>query len=185
MLHPDFSVFPILTTNRLLLRRIVATDANTILFLRSDEEVMQFIDKEKIKNVGEAVSLIQQIDNLINSNDGITWAICLSDQPDELIGTIGLWRIIKEHYRAEIGYMLHTCYWNKGIMKEAMQVVIEYGFRSLQLHSIEAHINPNNIASAKLLEKTGFVKEAHFKEDYYFKSKFLDTVIYSMLTNIH
>jgi len=51
----------------------------------------------------------------------------------------------------------------------------------MQLHSIEAHINPANAASAAILESTGYVREAYFKEDYFFKGKFLDTAIYSLL----
>ncbi len=98
-----------------------------------------------------------------------------------MIGTIGLWRIIKEHYRAEIGYMLLPEHWKKGFAKEAVLKVVEYGFDEMKLHSIEAHINPKNAASAGLLEITGFVREAYFKEDFFFNGAFEDTAIYSLL----
>jgi ribosomal-protein-alanine N-acetyltransferase len=55
----------------------------------------------------------------------------------------------------------------------------------MKLHSIEAHVNPNNIASIKLLEKNGFIREAYFKEDYFYDGKFLDTAVYSLLTSEH
>ena len=54
----------------------------------------------------------------------------------------------KEHYRAEIGYALHPAFWKKGIMKEAILAVVDYGFNKMHLHSIEANINADNIASA-------------------------------------
>ncbi len=109
------------------------------------------------------------------------WAISLNKEPARLIGTICYWHFQKEHYRAEIGYALHTDFWRKGIMKEAILKVLDYGFNNLKLHSIEAHIDPANNGSAAILESTGFVKEAYFKESFYFRGQFLDTAIYSKL----
>ncbi|HUM46715.1 MAG TPA: GNAT family protein, partial [Chitinophagales bacterium] len=87
-----------------------------------------------------------------------------------------------EHFRAEIGYSLLPGYWGRGIMLESITAVIRFGFEILKLHSIEANVNPSNIPSIKLLERSGFVKEAHFKENYYFNGKFLDSAIYSLVT---
>ena len=114
------------------------------------------------------------------NNDSILWGICLKDTAP-VIGTIGYWQIQKEHYRAETGYMLHPDYQGKGIMDEALKAVIKYGFETMQLHSIEANVNPANAASMKLLEKNGFVKEAYFRENYFYNGQFLDSVIYSLL----
>lgn len=181
MLQPNFSDFPELHTNRLILRRITHKDSLEILRLRSDEQVMQFIDKERAANIGDAEAFIDRIIQLLNINDGITWAIAFNHQPESLIGTIGCWRLIKEHYRAEIGYMLNPQYWQKGIMKEAMNAVLDYSFTTLKLHSIEAQINPENTASAAILSTTGFIKEAHFKENFLFNGVFRDTTVYSKL----
>ena len=183
MLDPNFTPFPEIKTERLLLRRIVTDDLPALLFLRSDERVMQFIDKERTKNMEEAAALLKLIDDALTANDGITWAIELKTDPGNLAGTIGFWRILKQHHRAEIGYLLHPDHWNKGIMKEAIKVVIQYGFNTLHLHSIEAHINTGNDSSAALLEKTGFVREAYFKEDFYYDGIFRDTAVYSLLSN--
>ena len=79
--------------------------------------------------------------------------------------------------------MLLPSEWKKGYMNEAIKRVIDFGFHSMKLHSIEANINPNNIASAQLLKKYHFIKEAYFKEDYYFNGKFLDSEIYSLLNS--
>ncbi len=53
----------------------------------------------------------------------------------------------------------------------------------MKMHALEGVINPNNIASAKVLEKNGFVKEGHFIENEYFDGKFLDSAIYSLVNN--
>ena len=67
-------------------------------------------------------------------------------------------------------------------MKEALLRVIDYGFSTMKLHSIEAHINPENAASGFLLEKSGFTREAYFKEDFFFNGRFIDTAVYSLLS---
>ena len=181
MLCPNFSPFPEIRTERLLLRRMTTNDAEEILYLRSNDDVMKYIDRERTKTIEDAKSFLDKIETSLNSNNGIMWGITLKETPGELIGNIGYWRLIKEHYRAEVGYMLHPSFWKKGIMKEALLRVIDFAFDEMNLHSIEANINPGNTASATLLESTGFIKEAYFKEDFFFNGAFHDTIIYSRL----
>ena len=181
MLTINFDPFPLLTTERLLLRRIEESDVNEIFILRSDKNVMEFIDRPAAKSIEEAALFIQKTNDLIKNNEAIQWAITLKNDP-KLIGTICIWNISKEHHRGEIGYVLHTDVWGKGIMQEALTEVINFGFKIVKLHSIEANVNPNNIPSIKLLERNKFTKEAYFKENIYYDGKFLDTVIYSLLS---
>ena len=181
MLEPNFSPFPEIKTERLLLRRIVKEDVPAILRMRSDEKLMKYIDKERELTIEDAEKKLAMFDEGLEKNEGITWGISLLTDTSQLIGSIGFWRINKPHYRAEIGYMLHHDHWSKGIMQESIVAVIEYGFGPLQLHSIEAHINPANAASAGILEKNNFIREAYFKENHFFRGKFLDTAIYSLL----
>jgi ribosomal-protein-alanine N-acetyltransferase len=98
-----------------------------------------------------------------------------------LIGTIGIFNIRKEHYRAEFGYMLHPDYHRQNLMQEAFQPVLEYAFTTMGLHSLEANVDPMNKASIGILEKNGFVREAYFREDFYWQGKFLDSAVYSLL----
>lgn len=181
MLEVNFNPFPDLKTERLILRKMNDNDTEQIFKIRADKEVMKHIGKYPMTSIDEAKEFVKLITNLLESNSGITWAVTLREYPDTLIGTVGLWRFMKEHYRAEIGYMLHPAYWRKGLTKEAILQVIGFGFNDLKLHSIEGHINPRNNASAKTLESTGFVREAYFKEDFFFDGKFEDTAIYSLL----
>jgi [ribosomal protein S5]-alanine N-acetyltransferase len=180
VLNLNFNPFPVIHTKRLTLRSFNKNDANDLFKLRSDKNVMQFIDRPMAATVKDAAEHINKIQEFLKNNLGITWAICI-DNNKKLIGTIGLWRIIHEHYRAEIGYMLHTDFHAKGIMHEAMKPVLDYGFNVMNLHSVEANVNPDNNASIKLLKKNGFIREAYFKENYFYNGKFLDTMIYSLL----
>lgn len=106
---------------------------------------------------------------------------CYIKKEDTLVGTIGYHIIEKEHYRAEIGYMLHPKLWSKGLMSEAISVVLDFGFNQMGLHSIEARINPANKQSAKILTKHSFIKEGYFKENYFYNGTFWDSEIYSLL----
>lgn len=180
MLTIQLLPFPVLETQRCMLRQYADTDAAGILELKQNEMVMKFLDVEKMQSLDEAHAFLKKVDELLQSNNGITWAICLKEET-KFIGSIGLWRMIKEHHRAEIGYMLHPAYWNKGLMNEALKEVLRFGFEELKLHSIEANVNPANLSSIRLLQKNGFVQEAYFKENFYFRGQFLDSAIFSLV----
>ena len=181
MLQVNFNPFPEITTQRLMLKEITEQDARVLFDLRSNDKVMQYIDRPRPNTLQDAIDLIQKMRDMKDKGEGITWGIYLKNEPEIKIGNIGLFRIIHAHYRAEIGYLLDPQYHRQGIMLEAMQAIIDYGFHQLQLHSIEANINPANNASRQLLLKAGFVKEAYFREHYYFDGQFIDSEIYSLL----
>jgi ribosomal-protein-alanine N-acetyltransferase len=181
MLTFKFNPFPILETDRLILRKITQADAINFFEMRKDTAVMRYIDRPLPKEITEINELISVIEKNIDLEKAIAWAITLKGN-SSLIGTIGYHRTIPENHRAEIGYQLMSGYWRKGIMNEAIKAVINFGFNQMKLHSMEANVNPKNEASISLLNKLGFSCEAHFKEDYYFDGKFLDSMIYSLLT---
>lgn len=181
-LNLSFNPFPLLKTERLTLRKIEFSDVDAVFKLRSDKRNMEFLDRPLAKEKSDANALIAKIEDGLLMNAGITWGITFNDADNELIGTIGYWRIDIENHRAEIGYILHRDFHRKGLMHEAMQEVIDYGFKQMNLHSVEAVVNPANAGSIGLLLKNNFVKEALFKEDYFFEGRFLDSAVYSLLT---
>lgn len=180
MLSVNFHPFPVLQTERCLLRQLKAEDAEEILVLRSDETIIKYLDREPATSIDEAKDFITKTDESLFANTGISWAVCFHNN-SKLIGTVGLWRLIKEHYRAEIGYVLHSRFWKQGIMNEVLKEMVRYGFQQMGLHSLEANVNPQNMASIKLLEKQGFVREAYFKENFYYNGAFLDSAVYSLI----
>jgi ribosomal-protein-alanine N-acetyltransferase len=180
MISLNFNPFPMLETERLHLRKITEDDKHEMFALRSDKQIMQYIARPIMKTVEETVEFIKSINDSIEKQEYINWGIALKSN-NTLIGTVGFYRMAKEHYRAEVGYMLHTKFHKQGIMQEVMPVVLNYGFKQMKLHSIEAVIDPRNKASENVLVKQGFVKEAHFKENFFFDGEFLDSVHYSLL----
>ena len=180
MLEFNFTPFPNLETHRLNLRRLTSTDVNEVLALRSNPEIMKFIPRPLITTQEEALEFIITMDTTIDSNTVINWAITTKEN-DKVIGMIGYYRMKPENYRAEVGYLLATEHHGKGIISEALQRVVQFGFEEMGLNSIEAVIDPENIASEKVLLKTNFEKEAYFKEHQFFDGIFFDSVFYSLL----
>ena len=181
MLDISFTPFPHLCFQDIVLRQILIEDVNEVFLLRSNPVSMQYIDRPLVLSLDDAEKLLRQWCDLLLNNEAITWAICREDRA-KMFGTICFWNIQKENYRAEVGYMLLPEYFNKGIMTQVLKVVLEYGFNTLKLHSVEAHINYANAASKRLLEKVGFKQEAYFRENYFYNGKFLDTAVYSILS---
>lgn len=176
----SFLPFQNLESERLLLRQITPDDVNEIFALRSNPETMKYIPRPLATTKDDAMGHIKMIQDKIVSNEGINWAITEKGNP-KMIGIIGHYRIRWEHFRSEIGYMLLPEYQGKGIITEAIQLLVDYGFNEMNMHSLEAIIDPENTASARVLEKNNFVKEAHFKENEFYEGKFLDAVVYSLL----
>jgi ribosomal-protein-alanine N-acetyltransferase len=181
MLKLCFEPFPEMTTERLVLRKLVASDAKELFFLRSNPQVLQYLLIEPATSIDQVEKFIETINRNIANADSILWGIALIDEPNIIIGTICYWNVKPADDRAEIGYLLHPQHWRKGIMKEAMKKVIEYGFQKMKLHSIEADTDPHNIATISLLESNSFQKEAHLKENVFKNGAYHDSAIYSLL----
>ena len=173
-LHP----FPVLETNRLLLRQITNDDAQDIFEFRSSEEAMKYISRPIAKTIDDALNLIALMDSLYQK-EVVIWGICYKET-NTIIGTIAYLDIDKENHRAEIGYMLHPNYHRIGLMQEAIETIIKFGFEHFKLHTIAANVAPDNIASKNILIKNGFEQQAHLKENFFYNGEFLDTAIFCL-----
>ncbi len=160
-----FTPFPNLTTERLILRQLSQQDENEIFFLRSNDAVLKYIDIPKAKTIDDAREFIGRINNYLILNESVLWAICLKGTA-ALIGTICFWNIDKQNLIAEIGYVLHPDKQGQGIMQEALQSVIEYGFSEMKLKSIGAELKIKNIKSLNLLKRNGFVFTKECDDNY-------------------
>jgi ribosomal-protein-alanine N-acetyltransferase len=155
MLNRNFTPFPILTTERLTLRQLVITDEQEIFTLRSDSEINKYLDRQISKTIDDARNFINKVNENINKNDSLYWAITFSDK-NILVGTICLFGFSDENDKCEIGYELLTNFQGQGIMKEAAEKVIDYAFNTIKVQKIEAFFHRDNQASIKLLEKLSF-----------------------------
>ena len=100
---------------------------------------------------------------LVRSGTGIWWSI-RSAEEETFLGAIGLNDIEMVHRRGELGFWLLPDHWRKGIMGQVLPLVIDHAFRSIGLHRIQAQVETGNIASARVLQRAGFVQEGTLRE---------------------
>ena len=173
--------FPVLFTERLTLCEPALNFAPSLFDLRSSEEVMKYVPREPAKNIEEVHHFINNVLGGHKNRQSLLWGICESTNLDYVIGTICLWKFDFESSRCDVGYMLNPRFQSKGFMAEAINRVLLYGFNELNLHSIEARIDEENIASIKVVERAGFVREGLLRENISNKGMFRSETIYSML----
>ena len=158
MLTLNFSPFPILKTDRLILRRTTIEDENEIFFLRSDENINKYVDRRPPNSLADARNHIDKLNDGIDNNESIFWGITFLNNPS-IIGTICLWNISKENYTAEVGYDLMPGFQGRGIMKEAFSKVATYGLETLKLKRLTGWVHHENSRSIALLDKFNFVRD--------------------------
>ena len=160
----NFCPFPVLETERLIIRELNSNDTKAIFTLRTNKENNTFIKRNIPKNLSETRAFIDVISNLVSENKGLFWVI-VSKINNELIGTIGLRNFKDDDNYAEVGYELSPNYHQKGLMSEALQKLINFGYSNLHLKTIEAFTHKNNIASKALLEKYNFIFQPERRDE--------------------
>ncbi len=108
------------------------------------------------------------------------WGIALLSS-DKLIGSVTLFHIDFTHRRAEIGYAQGRAYWGQGYMQEALKAVLNHAFEILNLHRIEADVDPRNAASVRTLERLGFQREGYLRERWQVNGEIQDAFYYGLL----
>lgn len=175
-----FDQFPDIETKNLILTSFAVQDAEELFKIRSDERVTKYLDRDSHKTAAESKRMIEGIIRSYKDKTGLNWII-REKATSKVIGYVGYWQLIRENVRAEIGYALKPEFWDRGYMSETLLKVLEFGFGEFMLHSIMGNVNPHNKRSIRILERFGFKKEAHFREDYLYNGKYLDSAIYCLL----
>ncbi|HLV37623.1 MAG TPA: GNAT family protein [Spirillospora sp.] len=177
----DFGAFPTLRTERLVLREITPDDALAVFHLRSDYEVTRYNSGAPYTHIDQARRLIRSIREGYADKDELRWGITLSSGDGRVIGMVGYNYWHRKDRRASVGYDLARAYWKQGIMTEALQAVIDFGFERMDLNRIEADCVVENEASAKLLLRIGFRQEGIQREQYFEAGRFWDLRLFALL----
>ncbi len=174
--------FPVLETERLLLRELQPQDAPDAFQFYTDKEVMRFFDAPMTR-LGEVQQSFVEHRRHFEENAAIRWGITLRGK-GKVIGTCGYSRDSNGPdtcWYATLSYVLAMPYWNKGIMTEALAAIIQFGFDHYQLHRLEAHIALPNLASQRVLQKLGFHEEGLLRERFFENGRFHDEKMFSLL----
>lgn len=172
--------FPIIETRRLILREVTTEDADDLFTYLSDKDVVKHMGLEPYQTVKDVMDEIRWYHSIRKEGTGIRWGITLKDS-GEVIGSCGFLNRLTKHYRTEVGFELSKEYWGKGIVSEALEAVVKYGYQHFQLERIEALIVPANLSSQKLVEKLGFKREGLLRHYEYTCGKFDDLYMYSII----
>lgn len=171
-------MFPLLETERLILREVIPQDAQNIYANFSNEQLIKHYGMNAMTQLAEAQALVQSFAAGFTNKRGIRWAIERKEEAG-LIGTIGfnLWSPL--HRRAEVGYELHPDFWRSGYMSEAINQIVDYGFQELSLTRIGAVVYVENEASNQLLLKNGFELEGVLRNYMYQNNQVHDVNMFS------
>jgi [ribosomal protein S5]-alanine N-acetyltransferase len=175
-----FSQFPILKTQRFILRQLRPTDVEAIFAIFSNPEVMKYAGRLPIATHDEALGFIERMNTRFENREGIRWGITRPDD-DTIMGTCSFHHFISEHRCVETGYDLNRAYWGQGIQIECMPAVLAFGFQELGVERIEAIIDDVNTASKKLLLKLGFTYEGCLRHRFLIGDRLEDEFYYGLL----
>lgn len=168
-----------LETERLILKEINETHTEDILRIRSNEITNLYVKRRSPKTNYDALEFILHIKKETQDKEVAFWGISYKDSWN-LIGTICLWNFSSDKKTAEVGYELLPDYHRKGIMSEALNVVLKYGFNELQLQKIIGITNKFNESSKQLLLKYHFALEENQNDEHD-----PDNIIYSLKSTNH
>ncbi|MEF7493967.1 GNAT family protein [Lysinibacillus sphaericus] len=176
----EFKDFPVLETERFILRKGTVDDGNDIFELYANENVVKYLPLNLFESPDDAMVEINWYEKIFKEQIGLRWVI-EEAKTKKVIGTCGYLNYEKEHNRIEMGYDLHPAYWRQGIMQETLGKIIHFAFTSMEINKIEAKVEPENKASIRLLEKLKFCQEGVLRQHEFEKGKYVDLVLFSML----
>ena len=164
----------------MLLRPLLASDAPALYAIFSDPQVTRYTSGGAWQSLDKADDMVVRYTNGLVSKDAIGLGI-VHLQSDVVIGTCSLFHLDEQCRRAEIGYILSRASWGQAYMAEALAALIQFGFDELNLHRIEADIDPRNTASLSSVERQGFIKEGYLRERWIVDGEISDTVLFGLL----
>lgn len=173
-------ITPVLTTERLMLRPLAASDAPALYAIFSDPAVVRYWSSEPWTDISFAEAAIARALEAYRDETELRFAIEVA-ATRELIGTVALHHFFNQNNRCELGYALGSRHWGQGYASEALVAALDHGFSAMGLNRIEADIDPRNAASARLLEKLGFRKEGLMPQRWLVHGEYADTAYYGLL----
>lgn len=175
------SDFPVLETPRLLLREIVAADAPALFGIHGNAERMRWFGVDPLPDEPAAARLVETFAGWRQlANPGTRWGL-QSKEAEGLIGTCGLFGWNRGWRKCSIGYELAADWEGKGLMREALAAMLDWGFEQMQLNRVEAQIHPLNEASLRLVAALGFVQEGLLRELGFWGGQYHDMLQFSLL----
>lgn len=177
MLLPTYPI----ATARLDLRPFEPDDLQALHAIESRPDVARYLYRGPRLRDETARSLAQRIRQraIVAEGDKLILAMVLRAE-SRLVGDVTLAWLSETHARGEIGFILHPDFQGRGLAREAAETMLRLGFEGLGLHRIIGRCDARNTASARLMERLGMAREAHFRQNEHVKGEWTDEYVYAL-----
>lgn len=179
-LESIFGNFPVLETDRTILRKLQFKDAEDMFRYGSDDEVSRYTTWPTHQSIEDTRRFIEAVMNAYEEHKIAPWGI-EDKQSRRLIGTAGFVNWNMAHARAEIGYALSREFWNQGYMTEIVKRIVTFGFTEMRLVRMEARCHLDNTGSFRVMEKSGMQFEGILRKHLFAKGQYQDIKMYSII----
>jgi len=171
-------------TERLLLVPSVEDNFDDYKKMFTNEQIMKFSRFSHKRSEEELLENFKLVMQSVQQKHVFAWRI-IPKSDDSDIGRINIASIARYSSRVDIGYVLLPEYWGQGIMMEAAQRIIDYLFKTINIHKICATTNNENIRSKKLLEKLGFQLEGILRQHTFYPDDgiYVDEAVYGLIND--
>lgn len=177
---PGADRLPTIETARLRLRWLTYNDVPALASIFGDAEVCRYWSRPTLPDLAAAKALHDEIVDCFAERSLFQWGVA-ERETDAVVGTCTLAALSPEHRRAELGFALARAKWGHGYMAEALPALIGFAFDALDLHRLEADVDPRNERSIRALEREGFEREGYLRERYVVNGELQDAVLYGLL----
>ncbi len=172
----------ILETQRLKLRPFQKSDLDSFVAYRSDPEVARYQSWDAPYPVEKAAAFIEDMAQSTPDTHGNWYQFAVElKETGAMIGDCTFHTLLEDNRQAEIGFSFARRYQGVGYATEAVQRLLDYLFADLALHRVQAICDVENTASARLLERVGMRREAHFVDNSWFKGAWSSEYVYALL----
>ncbi len=167
-------------TERLTIRAPAQSDLDDLVARRNDPEVARLQDWKVpyTREMGE--TLLREAVEAGGPTDEEWWMATITLPDGSIVGDLVV-HLTWDGRSAEVGYALAREYWGRGYATEALTAFVDYLFDTLAVTRVWAMLDPANVASARLLERTGFLFEGRTKQSYWKDGEVSDDLIYGMV----
>ena len=171
---------PTLHTARLRLRPFTSADADALFALHSNPHVLRYWDAPPWSTPERAHGFVARCRQLAEEGSGARLAMERASDA-AFLGWCGLSRWNPDYRSAALGYCLDDAAWGQGYATEASRALLAWAFDTLDLNRVQAEADTRNAASARVLEKLGFVREGTLREDCIVNGEVSDSWVYGLL----
>lgn len=171
---------PTITTDRLRLRWLTAADVPALFAIFGDPAVCRYWSAPPLPDVAAAATLQRDIARCFAERSLFQWGIA-ERATDLVVGTCTLAALSVEHRRAELGFALTPSCWGRGYVAELLPALLKFAFETLELHRVEADVDPRNARSIRVLERVGFQREGYLRERYHVAGEAQDALLFGLL----